>query len=49
MVYILYLENPLYYHYVSTNLSFSLVELKIHEFQAMYIEETKYKNTKNIL
>ena len=31
MVYIL-----LHYHYVSTNLSFSLVELETHEFLAVY-------------
>ena len=48
MVYILYIENPLYYHHVSKNLSFLLVELEIHEFPVVYIEETQQniKNTK---
>ena len=41
----LYVENPLYYHYVSTNLFFCFVELETHEFPAVYIEETQ-QNTK---
>ena len=51
MMYILYIEKPLHYHYVSTNLSFSLVGLETHEFPAVHIEETQQntKNTKNIL
>ena len=50
-MHILNVENPLYYNYVSTNLSFSLVELETHEFLAVYIEETQQntKNTKTIL
>ena len=39
-MYILYVENPLYYHYVSTNLLFCFVELETHKFPAVYIEET---------
>ena len=39
-MYILYIEKPLYYHYVSTNLFFCFVELENHEFPAAYIEET---------
>ena len=48
MVYILYIDNPLYYHYVSTNLFFCFVELETHKFLAVYIEETRQniKNTK---
>ena len=51
MVYILYIESPLCYHYVSTNLFFCLVELATHKFPAVYIEETlqKYTIQKNIL
>ena len=41
-----YIENPLYYYYVSTNLPFSLVELETYEFLAVCIEETQ-QNTKN--
>ena len=41
MVYILYIENPLYYHYVSANLVFCFVELETHDFPAVYIEETQ--------
>ena len=48
MVYILYIENSLYYPYVSTNLSFSLVELETHKFQAVYIKETPKKKEKKI-
>ena len=44
-MYILYVENPLYYH-VTTNLFFCFVELVTHEFPDVYIEETQ-QNTKN--
>ena len=49
MVYILNIENPLYYHYVSTNLFFCFVELETHEFPLKRLDKIQKikKNTVN--
>ena len=45
-MYILCIESPLHYHYVSTNLVFCFVELETREFPAVYIEETRQNKKK---